>query len=60
MIITKKHKHDLITYYILEITRDSPRMFDIEMLVKPIAQTQVKMQTKDTMVPITFFPRHDL
>jgi hypothetical protein len=31
-------------------------MFDIEMLVKPIAQTQVQMQTKDTMAPITFFP----
>jgi hypothetical protein len=31
-------------------------MFDIEMLVKPITQTQVKMQTKYTMVPITISP----
>jgi len=35
-------------------------MFDIEMSVKPITQTQVKMQTKDTMAPITFSPHHDL
>jgi hypothetical protein len=31
-------------------------MSDTEMLVKPITQTQVEMQTKDTIAPLTFSP----
>ncbi len=55
LIVTKKHKHAL-TYYMLQNTRDCPWMSDTEMLVKPITQTQVEMQTKDTIAPLTFSP----
>jgi hypothetical protein len=35
-------------------------MFDIKMLVKSITQTQVKLQTKDTMASITISPHVNL
>ncbi len=60
MIVTKKQKHGLITYYILEVTKDSPWMFDIEMLVKPNINTSKNANKRYHGSNYIFSTCHDL